>query len=63
MKNRRYCLALDLKDDPQLIETYKKYHAPGGAWPEVTQSLGDAGIMDMGNLLDGQSVIHDHGSG
>lgn len=45
--NKRYCLALDLKDDPALIEEYEKYHAPGGVWPEILQSLRDSGITDM----------------
>ena len=25
-KNKRYCLTLDLKNDPKLIAEYKKYH-------------------------------------
>lgn len=47
MKTQRHCLACDLKDDPQLIEEYEKWHAPGHVWPEVTQSLKDAGIENM----------------
>jgi L-rhamnose mutarotase len=39
---RRYCLALDLKDDPKLIAEYKKYHEK--IWPEITASLKQAGI-------------------
>jgi L-rhamnose mutarotase len=39
---RRFCLTLDLKDDPQLIAEYKRYHQR--IWPEITQSLHDAGI-------------------
>jgi L-rhamnose mutarotase len=42
---RRYCLALDLKDDPQLIAEYKKHHQK--IWPEITQSIKDAGIEDL----------------
>ena len=41
----RYCLALDLKDDPVLIAEYERYHQ--AVWPEVLQSLCDAGITDM----------------
>jgi L-rhamnose mutarotase len=40
--NRRYCLTLDLKDDPRLIAEYKRYHEK--IWPEITASLKDAGI-------------------
>ncbi|WP_373514486.1 hypothetical protein [Persicitalea sp.] len=35
---KRYCLALDLKDDPVLIEKYKWHHAPENQWPEINQS-------------------------
>jgi L-rhamnose mutarotase len=41
---RRYCLTLDLKDDPRLIAEYKKYHEK--IWPEITASLKDSGIVD-----------------
>ncbi len=34
---RRYCLTLDLKDDPELIAEYKRYHEK--IWPEITRAL------------------------
>lgn len=40
----RYCFALDLKDDPDLIARYEQWHAPGGVWPEVLESIRAAGI-------------------
>lgn len=40
--NRRYCLTLDLKDDPHLIAEYRKYHEH--IWPEITASLRQSGI-------------------
>jgi L-rhamnose mutarotase len=43
--NRRYCLTLDLKDDPKLIAEYKKYHEK--IWPEITKSIKDSGIEDL----------------
>src|SRR5580692_900950 len=43
--NRRYCLALDLQDDPQLIAEYRRYHEH--VWPEITQSIRASGIEDM----------------
>lgn len=57
MSTRRYCLALDLKDDPQLIEEYKQYHAPGQAWPEITQSIADSGIQQMQIYLVGNRMF------
>lgn len=44
---RKYCLALDLKDDPDLIEEYIRYHAPGNVWPEVLESIRASGILNM----------------
>ena len=44
---KRFCKTLSLKDDAQLIEDYKKVHAPGAAWPEITQGMREVGILDM----------------
>lgn len=42
---KRYCLALDLIDDPQLIAEYEEWH--NAVWPEITKSIKDAGIENM----------------
>lgn len=42
---RRYCLTLDLKDDPKLIAEYERYHEK--IWPEITRSIRDAGIEEL----------------
>lgn len=42
---RRYCLALDLKDDPTLISEYKAYHE--NVWPEILDSIKLSGIENM----------------
>lgn len=42
---RRFCLTLDLKDDPKLIAEYKRYHE--SVWPEITRSIRDSGIEHM----------------
>ncbi|HTH82082.1 MAG TPA: L-rhamnose mutarotase [Mucilaginibacter sp.] len=41
----RYCLALDLKDDPKLIAEYEKYHE--AIWPEIHTSIVGSGITHM----------------
>lgn len=41
----RYCLALDLVDDPQLIAEYEKYHEK--IWPEIHDSITGGGITGM----------------
>ena len=44
---KRFCKTLTLEDAPGLIEDYKKVHAPGTAWPEITQGMIEVGILDM----------------
>jgi L-rhamnose mutarotase len=39
---KRYCLALDLKDDPELIAAYEAYHKK--VWPEIINSIKNSGI-------------------
>lgn len=41
----RYCLALDLVDDPQLIREYEVMHEQ--VWPEIEASIKDSGIVAM----------------
>jgi L-rhamnose mutarotase len=48
---KRLCQALDLKDDPSMIEEYEDYHRQ--VWPEILQSIRDAGILDMEIYLIG----------
>lgn len=42
---KRYCLTLDLKEDPKLVAEYRRHHEK--IWPEITKSIRDAGIEDM----------------
>lgn len=44
---KRYCLALDLVDDPALIADYERWHEAENLWPEIKQSIHDAGIAEM----------------
>lgn len=41
----RYCLALDLKNDPSLIQEYKQHHK--NVWPEILESIRSSGIINM----------------
>ncbi len=53
--NRRFCLTLDLKDDPKLIAEYKRYHEE--IWPEITRSIKDCGIEEMEIYLLGTRMF------
>jgi L-rhamnose mutarotase len=52
---KRYCLTLDLKDDPKLIAEYKRHHEK--IWPEITKSIKDAGIVDLEIYLLGTRMF------
>ena len=54
---KRYCKTLTLEDDPQLIEDYKKVHASGAAWPEISQGMIDVGILDMEIYITGTRLF------
>ena len=41
----RYCLTLDLKNDPQLIKKYEEHHQQ--VWPEIIASIKNSGITNM----------------
>ncbi|MEP6675696.1 MAG: L-rhamnose mutarotase [Ferruginibacter sp.] len=60
---KRYCLALDLKDDEALIKEYEAYHQH--VWPEIKQSILNSGIESMqiyrtGNRLFMVMEVNDH---
>lgn len=57
MDYKRYCKTLTLEDDAQLIEEYKKVHAAGAAWPEITQGMRDVGIIDMEIYIVGTQLF------
>ena len=59
---KKYCLALDLINDPELILAYEQYHQQ--IWPEIVSSIKDAGIENMeiyrvGNRLFMIIVVND----
>ncbi len=42
---QKYCLALDLKDDPSRIQAYDEWHSK--VWPEILESIRQSGIEEM----------------
>ena len=53
--NRRWCLALDLRDDPALIAEYCRLHER--IWPEIADSIRDAGIVAMEIWRTGNRLV------
>jgi len=54
---KRYCKTLKLEDNPELIKEYRKVHAPGATWPEITQGMVEVGILDMEIYITGSTLF------
>lgn len=54
---RRYVLALDLKDDPEGIRTYRAWHKPGRTPPEVIRSIRSSGVRSLEIHLTGNRLL------
>jgi L-rhamnose mutarotase len=45
--SRRFCLTLDLQDDPALINEYLHWHKEEHIWPEIPEGIKAVGIRSM----------------
>ncbi len=54
---KRYCKTMELRNEPELIEAYKKAHAKGAVWPEITLGMQEVGIIDMEIYLLGSKLF------
>jgi L-rhamnose mutarotase len=52
---KRYCLTLNLKNDPELIKEYEEHHQK--VWPEIIQSIKSSGITNMEIYRFGTSLF------
>lgn len=52
---KRYCLTLNLKNDHELIKDYEEHHK--AVWPEIINSIKDAGILNMEIYRYGTSLF------
>jgi L-rhamnose mutarotase len=51
----RYVFTLNLKDDPAVIEAYRRHHRE--VWPEVVSSLRGVGVRQMDIHLLGRRLV------
>ncbi len=54
---KRYFLALDLVDDPKMIEEYEQWHKDGIGWPGIKESILGAGITQMEIYRTGNRLV------
>ena len=53
--SRRYVFTVNLKDDPGVVDLYKRHHRE--VWPEVQASLGRVGVEEMDIYLLGRRLV------
>jgi L-rhamnose mutarotase len=54
---KRFCKTMELRNNSELIQEYKKAHTKGAAWPEITQGMKEVGILDMEIYLLGTKLF------
>lgn len=55
MVTQKYCLALDLVEDPLLMKEYKEMHEK--IWPEITASIKGSGIENLDIYCTGNRLF------
>jgi L-rhamnose mutarotase len=50
-------MALELREDPELIGEYRKAHRPENLWPEISAGIRAVGIRDMEIFLEGNRLF------
>ncbi|MHC4271847.1 MAG: L-rhamnose mutarotase [Planctomycetota bacterium] len=54
---KRICEARELVKDPNLLQKYKDLHAIDMAWPEITQSIKDSGVLELEIYMTGNRTF------
>lgn len=57
MPTKRYCQILSLKNNPILIEEYRKIHSEEKAWPEIRAGIRAVGILEMEIYILGSQLF------
>jgi L-rhamnose mutarotase len=57
IETKRYCMTLELKDDPKLIEEYEGWHKAENIWKEVPEGIRKIGILDSEIYRSGTTLF------
>lgn len=57
MPTKRYCQTLSLKNNPILIEEYRKIHSEEKAWAEIRAGIRAVGILEMEIYILGSQLF------
>jgi len=53
----RHYFALDLHDDPDLIAEYERWHRAENIWPEIIESILEAGVHELEIFRAGNRLV------
>ena len=56
-KTKRYVQMLDIRDDPQLIAQYRKWHSEEYSWKEIRDGIRQVGILEMEIYILGNHLV------
>ena len=54
---KRYCQTLSLRDNPELIEAYRKAHSKEESWPEIRAGIREVGLLEMEIYILGSKLF------
>ena len=54
---KRYCQTWSLRDNPELIEAYRKAHSKEESWPEIRAGIREVGILEMEIYILGSKLF------
>ena len=56
-RTKRYVQTLDLRNDPNLIREYRKWHSEAHHWREIREGIRAVGILEMEIYLLGTRLV------
>lgn len=54
---KRYVQTLDLRDDPEMIREYRKWHSEEHHWKEIREGIKAVGILEMEIYIHGTRLV------
>ena len=57
MKTKRYVQTLELRDNPEMIREYRKWHSEDFHWKEIREGIRAVGILEMEIYILGSRLV------
>jgi L-rhamnose mutarotase len=56
-RSKRYVQFLEISDDPELMEQYRKWHSEEHHWKEIRDGIRQVGILEMEIYMLGNKLV------